>query len=166
MVSVLSQSLEEEKMDKENVLTIRPEIKKGFEGYAKNGNDLRFYGYVPIENTFCITYNMKHPETDKGASFSISFSNKDAIYIEHVLKVEEKTRRPVSDTYRSGPIFMTCFVGSNPVISNSEKKYSFSFAKNDDYDIFTSMLSEYFEKPDALSKEEIKLREDLKKQRE
>ena len=139
-------------MDNKNLLTIKPAIQKGFEGYAKNGKDLRFYGYVPVENTFCITYNMKDPETDKGASFSISFSNKDAIHIENVLKTEEKTRRPLSDTYHSGHIFMTCFAGSNPVISNSKKKYSFSFAKNDDYDIFTSMLSRYFEDPDALSK--------------
>ena len=153
-------------MDNKNVLTIKPAIQKGFEGYAKNGKDLRFYGYVPIENTFCITYNMKDPKTDKGASFSISFSNKDAIHIENVLKLEEKTRRPLSETYHSEHIFMTCLVGSHPVISNSERKYSFSFTKNNDYDILISMLSKYFEDPDALSKEERKLREDLREERE
>ena len=153
-------------MDNKNLLTIKPAIQKGFEGYAKTDEGIKFYGCVPIEKTCCITYNMKNPGTDKGASFSISFSNKDAIHIENVLKLEIGTRRPISEIYHSGDIYMTCLVGSHPVISHAEKRYSFSFAKNEDYDELLALLSEYLERQDTISKEEKKLRENLRKERE
>jgi len=149
-----------------DILTLKPNIQKGFEGYAQNEKDTRFYGYVNIHDTICITYNIKDPKTDKGASFSLSFTNKDALHLENVLKLEEKTRRPLSETYHSEHIFMTCFVGSHPVISNSKKKYSFSFARNEDYGTLMEMLADYFEDPDNLTESEKKLRDDLKKERQ
>jgi len=56
---------------------------------------------------------------------------------------EKATRSMRSEKIYGGNIFMTCIVGSNPIISIPNRGFSFRFYNSEDYDKFLNMLTNF-----------------------
>jgi hypothetical protein len=159
------------------------ELRLGFEGYAPAeipkefiGTPLGtpvegygFHGYGPVKDKFSCTYRVieketEKKETEKEATFSFFLDLEEAIYLEDVMLREKSTRRMASETVYGGHIFMTCIVGSNPLISVPKRGFSIRFYNGEDYEKFLKMLTEFLDRI-SLNTELQKLREKLKKER-
>jgi len=154
---------------------INTELTFVFEGYKKIytldtneekilslTKEQQFAGDFPfgIQGIFCFKYSIRHNDKEM-VRFSIALTDEEAVELEDVLLRERENRRMKSMTYYSGNVYMTCIVGSMPLISLLNKDMSFSFAKGDDYDKLLLAITSFLDKKDLIPELESRRNKNL-----
>lgn len=141
-------------------------FKFGFEGYAPIGDEFQFHGYYPVGDKFSCIYTVQEGEdSDEEVTLCFFLDKEEGIYLEDIMLREMASRRMASDTVYGGDIFMTCIVGSNPIISIPKKEFSFRFYYGEDYGKFLEMITNFIDNS-ALDEKLQELRKGFREERE